>query len=1101
MGLGLRRHACAFTLLALGAVAQPAEASHFRYGTLSWSRTGTLGEVEFRLIASFERDAYPSCVGAPCSGPDGLPITGDTIQENQGNTALAFDGAAGISGDFSQVLFFRVIAHSVPENFIIGEALDPLTGAPPRHTYPPPPPPPAVPPGPFVVYLAGSGTSIFGPFPPPVEFPACCRIGQPGFPSADLANRPGLPYPLQTLVDPYADPPNSAPVSTMVPVVVVPPSSAATFQIPAIDPDGDAIRFGIADNDEAVGPLPLTPPSPPVDRNSPPGLTIDSATGLVTWNNLGLAQSPVFWTAQFEVEDLVDPLNPLGPAKTRTPVDFLLLIQPVVANLPSCSISPAGPHTVSPGTTLTFAVTGSDLDGNVTLNTGGIPTGATLTPALPVTGTSPQMTQFSWTPAATDLGAHALIFSATDTDGQQALCQTTILVASGPSCSISAHPSTVPVGTPLSFSVTAVEPDAGQSVTLSGSGVPSGATLTPPLPLTAASPVSTAFSWTPLAADVGSHVITFTATDSAQQTGQCATTVDVIANATAPTCTITPPGPQTVQAGTPVTFTVEGADLDQGDILTLALTSGPLPAGATLNPDLSSAPSTGPSPLSSVFNWTPAATQGGAHVFSFLVTDSAGQPASCETMVTVQVAANNPPVCRIDFLSGPGGPGDDDDDNGDKDDEDDDGDKDGNGDRDDDRDRDRDGDRDRDRDRAGATLRLLADRDGRDRDRDGDDRDGEDRDSDDDDDKDDDDDGDGGGVPPGGLVRFRVTGTDSDAGDVLTLESVQLPLGTVMTPALPLVGNSPLISEGNWTPDLVQVGPNLISFRVTDTAGLQGFCQATVQVVQRPPRCEIDFTDGRGDGDDEDRDDDRDKDRDGDRDDDRDKDRDHEGNGDRSEERHVADRVATREADRDGDNGDRDNGDRDDDDDESRGDARVGERVTFRVTATDPDVGDIITLMSGPLPAGASMDPTLPITGSSPLRSQFNWTPTRDQLGSHVITFTVTDLAGEQGTCRARIDVVRRKPRCPNGGDDEDRDKDRDDDHDKSGDHDGRDNENGRRVDARDADRDRDNDNDRDKDNGDGDDEGCKPEDEDRDHDRDGDRDADHDRRDPDHER
>ena len=103
------------------ALAQVNHHSHFRYGTLSWSPTGTAGEVEFRLRAAFRRDSNWGPVN-----------TGATITETQGPTRFNFgDGSAA-----TPTLKFKITAHSVAENWAIGEALDPTTGAVGiRHTY------------------------------------------------------------------------------------------------------------------------------------------------------------------------------------------------------------------------------------------------------------------------------------------------------------------------------------------------------------------------------------------------------------------------------------------------------------------------------------------------------------------------------------------------------------------------------------------------------------------------------------------------------------------------------------------------------------------------------------------------------------------------------------------------------------------------------------------------------------------------------------------------------------------------------------------------------------------------------------------------------
>ncbi len=85
---------------------------------------------------------------------------------------------------------------------------------------------------------------------------------------------------------------------------------------------------------------------------------------------------------------------------------------------------------------------------------------------------------------------------------------------------------TVNAGSNVTFTVQASNPRAS-SVTLSATGVPAGATLTPALP-TSGNPVSTDFLWTPGAGDIGSSsTVTFTAVDSFQQESVCAFTINV----------------------------------------------------------------------------------------------------------------------------------------------------------------------------------------------------------------------------------------------------------------------------------------------------------------------------------------------------------------------------------------------------------------------------------------------------------------------------------------------------------------------------------------------------------------------------------------------
>ena len=69
------------------------------------------------------------------------------------------------------------------------------------------------------------------------------------------------------------------------------------------------------------------------------------------------------------------------------------------------------------------------------------------------------------------------------------------------------------VGDAVTFKVEAKDNDEGDEVTLSATGLPSGAVSTPPLPATG-NPVSSEFSWTPGSGDIGTYTIRYKATDT-----------------------------------------------------------------------------------------------------------------------------------------------------------------------------------------------------------------------------------------------------------------------------------------------------------------------------------------------------------------------------------------------------------------------------------------------------------------------------------------------------------------------------------------------------------------------------------------------------------
>jgi hypothetical protein len=84
------------------------------------------------------------------------------------------------------------------------------------------------------------------------------------------------------------------------------------------------------------------------------------------------------------------------------------------------------------------------------------------------------------------------------------------------------------VGVPVVFSVSgeAANGAPGQNVTLTVTGLPPGATMNPPLPLTG-QPATSQFSWTPSGGQVGTFDVTFTTTDQLGNTVSCSTTITI----------------------------------------------------------------------------------------------------------------------------------------------------------------------------------------------------------------------------------------------------------------------------------------------------------------------------------------------------------------------------------------------------------------------------------------------------------------------------------------------------------------------------------------------------------------------------------------------
>jgi murein DD-endopeptidase MepM/ murein hydrolase activator NlpD len=164
-----------------------------------------------------------------------------------------------------------------------------------------------------------------------------------------------------------------------------------------------------------------------------------------------------------------------------------------------------GNQTVDEEAQLQFTVTGGDPNdippNTVTLSAMGLPTGATFTPTTGV---------FTWTPSEAQQGEYAVIFMATD-DGSPNLADSeTVAIAVR---EVNDAPVLDPIGTRsvdeealLQFTVTAGDPNdiLPNTVTLSATGLPTGATF---------DPATGVFAWTPAEGQQGQHVVTFTATD------------------------------------------------------------------------------------------------------------------------------------------------------------------------------------------------------------------------------------------------------------------------------------------------------------------------------------------------------------------------------------------------------------------------------------------------------------------------------------------------------------------------------------------------------------------------------------------------------------
>lgn len=597
--------------------------SHFRYGHLTWRPVGPR-LAEFSVINAFRR-------GYSGTGPDGLVVTGDTFEETIGGTTLCFG-----DGSCTNTLRYEVLTYDVAQNWVLARAVqgggatalpgtgvtvnesepnDAIAGANSaalgddfwgstsgcgptdfvRFTVPTAQTisltivpqglgdsllwlfnaggtqlafnddffglashiEQAVAPGTYYAAIGGyscqsggytlqiRGTTVVAPGaishqysgngPVTAFIDSCCRIGS-------LSNSSGSSYRVASTV--RFDVVDSSPVSSLPPIVNAPVNTAGfTFLVPAVDAEGDALTFRLASSSESRA-------------SSIPGLSVNATTGVVTWSTVGTSIGQL-WTQQIVIEERRG-----GLLIGQSAVDFIIRIVGAVGNAPTCQFTPnQTAYTVGAGSPISFTVTGTDPDPGDTLqmNSGGLPSGATMTPTLPRTGSSPLTSTFNWTPAAsTTNSAYAVSFTISDQNGLAAQCAVTI--------NVTARPTNRP---PVANAGAAQTVNEGSTVTLDGSASsdPDGNTLTyawqvisatgPAISLSSATAVAPTFS----ATDNGVYVLRLTVDDGHGATSSADVRVTVLN--VAPTATATNDGPN--YWGVAIAFTGSATDPSTAD--------------------------------------------------------------------------------------------------------------------------------------------------------------------------------------------------------------------------------------------------------------------------------------------------------------------------------------------------------------------------------------------------------------------------------------------------------------------------------------------------------------------------------------------------------
>jgi uncharacterized protein (TIGR03437 family) len=294
------------------------------------------------------------------------------------------------------------------------------------------------------------------------------------------------------------------------------------------------------------------------------------------------------------------------------------------ANRPPVLLAPFDLTTMEGPPVADYTFVASDPDRNQTLNV--TVTGAGFASVIQGAG---ELHTLRLSPGFNDSGSYTLTLMATDNFGLSTMRKISVTVRdlNRPPTLTSPGNQTVSENSPLSFTLSASDADAVQTLSYSMTNAPAGATL---------NPATGAFSYTP-GFDVASQAnpsatfnVTFTATDNGSPARSANQTISLTVNNLNRTPTATPQG-VTLNEDSSLNITLAASDLD-GDALTWTIVNRPLRGALS-----GTAPNV---------TYTPNLNFNGNDSLSFRVSD--GLASSNEAIVTINVTAvNDPPALTV----------------------------------------------------------------------------------------------------------------------------------------------------------------------------------------------------------------------------------------------------------------------------------------------------------------------------------------------------------------------------------------------------------------------------------------------------------------------
>lgn len=375
----------------------------------------------------------------------------------------------------------------------------------------------------------------------------------------------------------FADNQNSAPVFNEFPDQNVNEKQTLLFTVSATDANGDNLTY-------SASPLPL-------------GATFDGLSRIFSWipdyNQSGI------YSVTFSADD--------GKGGVGTDVVGITVNNTNQAPV----LNPIGNKTINENSLLTFAVSGSDPDGDsLTYKAIGLPVGARFENNI-----------FSWIPDS--LGTYSTTFIVSD-NGIPILSDSETVAITVTLSPNALYPPEIQAiaqqhvneNSSLSFTVTATDFNDGDTLILTASNLPAGATF-----IDNGSRTGT-FTWTPDYFQSGTYIVTFSVTDASTMVSQDVTIQAVNVNQLPILGAIKNAAIDEMQA---IEFVVTAVDPDNDEI---SLDAQPLPSGAVFE--------------GGVFHWTPDTRQAGIYDIEFTAADAEGGISKDTAQITVN-AVNEAP--------------------------------------------------------------------------------------------------------------------------------------------------------------------------------------------------------------------------------------------------------------------------------------------------------------------------------------------------------------------------------------------------------------------------------------------------------------------------